>query len=65
LPPQKPEDAEKYIIRVSEDPEISIENRTARFSFSVNRDEPYDDDNRIWINWGIFDNPYDTDQDKV
>lgn len=31
----------------------------------MNRDEPYSDDNRIWINWGIFDSSYDTDQDKV
>jgi len=65
MPPQNPEDSDKYIIKVSEDPEISVENRTARLSFVVNRDEPYSEDNRIWINWGIFDSAFDTDQDKV
>jgi len=43
MPPQNPEDVEKYIIRVADSPEIYIENRTARFSFTVNRDEPYSD----------------------
>lgn len=35
------------------------------FTFLVNRDEPYNDDNRIWINWGVFDSPFDTDPNKV
>ena len=65
MPPQNPNDVDKYMIRVANEPEISLDNRTARFSFAVNRDEPYSDENRIWINWGVFDSQYDTDQDKV
>ena len=44
---------------------ISTENHTATLTFTVNRDEPYQEDNKIWINWGVFDNPSDFDQSKV
>jgi len=65
LPPQDPNDFEKYVLKQADTPEISPENHTATFTFEVNRDEPYNEDNRIWINWGVFESPYDTDIDKV
>jgi hypothetical protein len=65
LPAQDPDDIDKYTFRVSETPEISPENHTATFTFETSRDEPYNDDNRIWINWGVFDSPFDTDINKV
>lgn len=56
---------DKFELKLSDDPEISPENHTARFTFIVERDEPYNDDNRIWINWGVFKSPWDTNLDNV
>lgn len=56
---------DRYEFKESEEPEISPENHTARFTFIIKRDEPYNDDNRIWINWGVFESPWDTNMDNV
>lgn len=65
LPRQDPNDLDEYELKRAGTPEISPENHTATFTFIVNRDEPYNEDNQIWINWGVFDSPYDTDLSKV
>jgi hypothetical protein len=65
LPPQDAEDLDKYVLMTADGPEISIQNRTARFKFRVSRDEPYNEDNKVWINWGVFDGPNDQDLTKV
>jgi hypothetical protein len=33
--------------------------------FRISRDEPYNEDNKVWINWGVFDSVYDQDWSKV
>jgi len=65
LPSQDPEDEERYVLVKSNDPEIDPDLNSARFTFTVNRDEPHSNENKIWVNWGIFDSPSDTDLSKV
>lgn len=65
LPPHYEDDKERYVLVKSENPEISPERNTARFTFTVNRDEPYSEENKIWINWGVFDSPSDTNLENV
>lgn len=36
--------------------DIFVENQTVLFSFTVDRDEPYLVDNKLKINWGVFEN---------
>lgn len=65
LPPQNADEAEKYVIKEVDEPEISVENHTAKFTFEVSRDEPYNQNNKVWINWGVFDSAFDNDVDKI
>ena len=44
---------------------ISIFNQSARFTFQVKREEPPLVENKIWINWGVFDSPSELDPGKV
>ena len=54
-----------YELVKADTPEISPMNRTATFTFTVNRDEPYQEDNKVWMNWGVFDSPSEFNADKV
>jgi hypothetical protein len=45
--------------------EIFTANGTARLRVIVDRDEPFREDNQIWMNWGVFDNTTDDDLSKV
>ena len=55
----------QYDIIKSETAEISASNHSATFTFTVFRDEPYQDDNKVWLNWGVFDGPFDDSTDKI
>ena len=57
LPPQDPNDADKYVLTMPDYTEISPDNNTATFTFTVDRDEPYSENNLVWINWGVFESP--------
>ena len=65
MPPQNENDAEKYKLSMPDSIQISPDDNTATFTFTVNRDEPYNDKNLIWMNWGVFDSPNDADIGKV
>ena len=45
--------------------EIYTANNTAMLTVIVDRDEPFRDDNLLWINWGVFDNQTDNEAEKV
>lgn len=63
MPPQDPDDAQRYVL--DDEIQISPNSNSVLFTFTVNRDEPYSDSNLIWINWGVFDGPHDSDISKV
>lgn len=67
ISPQSEADIAKYVFitKDGEGPEISLENRTARFTFEVSRDEPYGGNNRVWINWGVFESQDEASISKV
>ena len=65
IPAQKSKDLDKYVFVEADGPEISILNQTARFTFQVKRNEPALADNKVYMNWGVFDDPLAIDVGAV